>query len=165
MTKIAYAEVPDHSGYDPPRRMTGLPSWLAGQLAAAATRIVADALAPEGVRRQHFAVLTALAERGAASQAELGRRLAIDRSDMHALLGDLERDGLVARVRDERDRRRLLVELTPAGAGTLERLDRRIDAAQEALVAPLSSADRRELRRLLALLVAHHSGAAETFKT
>jgi DNA-binding MarR family transcriptional regulator len=155
----------DHSEYDPPRRMTGLPSWLAGQVAAAGTRLVADALSSEGVRRQHFVVLTALAERGAASQAELGRRLAIDRSDMHALLGELERGGLVARVRDERDRRRILVELTPAGARALERLDRRIDAAQEALVAPLSAADRRELRRLLARLVEHHTGVAETFKT
>jgi DNA-binding MarR family transcriptional regulator len=68
-------------------------------------------------------------------------------------------------VRDERDRRRILVELTPAGARALERLDRRIDAAQEALVAPLSAADRRELRRLLARLVEHHTGVAETFKT
>jgi MarR family transcriptional regulator, lower aerobic nicotinate degradation pathway regulator len=148
----------DHSGYDPPHRMTQLPSWLAGQLAKTATRLVAEALAPEGLRRQHFTVLSALAEQGAASQAALGRRLLIDRSDMHALLSDLERDGLVARLRDEHDRRRILVDLTPAGRRKLKRLDRKVEAAQEALVAPLSPADRRELRRLLIQLVAHHSG-------
>lgn len=148
----------DHSGYDPPSRVARLPSWLAGQVAAAATRLVGEALAPEGLRRQHFIVLGALAERGAASQAALGRRLSIDRSDMHALLSDLERGGLVTRVRDERDRRRILVDLTPAGARELKRLDRRVEAAQEALVAPLSAADRRELRRLLTRLVDHHSG-------
>jgi DNA-binding MarR family transcriptional regulator len=31
---------------------------------------------------------------------------------MHALLADLEREGLVARVRDQNDRRRLVVEIT-----------------------------------------------------
>lgn len=148
------------SEYDPPRRITQLPSWLAGQVAAAAARLVAEALAADGLRRQHFIVLSALAEQGAASQAALGRRLWIDRSDMHALLSELERDGLVARVRDQDDRRRILVDLTPAGARTLKRLDKRVQAAQQALVAPLSAADRRELRRLLTRLVAHHSGRA-----
>ena len=147
----------DLAEYDPPDRIRRLPSWLAGQLAARAASLVAQALATDGLRRQHFLVLSALADRGAASQAALGRRLLIDRSDMHALLGDLERDGLVARVRDEHDRRRMLVELTPAGARALKRLDKRIEAAQEALVAPLSAAERRELHRLLTQLVEHHA--------
>lgn len=126
--------------------------------AAAATGLVTEALATDGLRRQHFVVLSALAERGAASQAALGRRLLIDRSEMHTLLSDLERHGHVARVRDEHDRRRMLVELTPAGARALKRLDKRIDAAQEKLLAPLSATDRRELDRLLTQLVEHHSG-------
>jgi DNA-binding MarR family transcriptional regulator len=147
----------DLAEYDPPDRIRRLPSWLTGRVAETAARLVAGALAAEGLRRQHFVVLSALAERGAASQAALGRRLLIDRSDMHALLSDLELEGRVARVRDPNDRRRMLVELTPAGARTLKRLDGRIQAAQEALLAPLSSADRRELQRLLARLVEYHA--------
>jgi DNA-binding MarR family transcriptional regulator len=110
------------------------------------------------LRRPHFVVLSALAERGAASQAALGRRLSIDRSDMHALLDGLERDGLVARVRDAHDQRRILIELTPAGARALKRLEKRVDVAQETLLAPLSAADRPELTRLLSRLVDYHSG-------
>jgi DNA-binding MarR family transcriptional regulator len=147
----------DLAEYDPPDRIRRLPSWLAGQLAARATGLVAEALASDGLRRQHFLVLSALAERGAASQAALGRRLLIDRSEMHALLSELERQGHVARVRDQHDRRRMLVDLTPAGARALKRLDNRIQAAQEALLAPLSATDRRQLNRLLAQLVEHHS--------
>ena len=147
----------DLAEYDPPDRIRRLPSWLTGRVAETATGLVAEALTAEGVRRQHFVVLSALAERGAASQAALGRRLLIDRSDMHALLSELERDDLVARVRDPNDRRRMLVELTPAGGRTLKRLDGRIKVAQEALLAPLSSADRRELQRLLTELVEFHS--------
>lgn len=147
----------DLAEYDPPDRIRRLQSWLIGQLAGTAAALVAEGLAAEGLRRQHFTVLSALAERGAASQAALGRRLLIDRSDMHALLGELERDGLVTRVRDPHDRRRLLVDLTPGGARALKRLDRRIEAAQDALVEPLSPADRAELNRLLTTLVEHHS--------
>jgi DNA-binding MarR family transcriptional regulator len=146
----------DRSTYDPPSRVRQLPSWLAGQLAATAAHLVADALASDGLRRQHFIVLSALAERGAVSQAELGRRLSIDRSDMHTLLSELDSDGLVARVRDEHDQRRILIDLTPAGARTLKRLDKRVEAAQETLVAPLSAGERRELQRLLTRLVEHH---------
>ena len=39
--------------------------------------------------------------------------------------------------------------LTPRGAGTLKRLDERVDAAQRAVLEPLSATDRHELRRLL----------------
>jgi DNA-binding MarR family transcriptional regulator len=141
--------------YDPPERMRRLPSWLASELARRGAALVGESLAQEGVRRQHFAVLTSLAEQGAASQAALGRRLWIDRSDLHALLAELERDGLVARVRDPDDRRRNVVTLTPAGKTTLRRLDKRIDAAQTALLEPLSAADRRELIRLLERVVSH----------
>ena len=143
----------------PPLRLTKLPSWLAGQAAQRASRLVSDALGEEGYRRHHFAVMTALAEDGAASQAELGRRVWLDRSDLHAVLNELERDGLVARKQDERDRRRNLVELTPAGTATLKRLDARVDAAQEQFLAPLTDTERRELIRLLAAVSAA-SGAS-----
>jgi DNA-binding MarR family transcriptional regulator len=146
----------DRAEYDPPDRITRLPSWLTGQIAATATSLVAEALATDGLRRPHYLVLSALAERGAASQAALGRRLLIDRSEIHALLGELEQGGHVARVRDQHDRRRMLVELTPSGARALKRLDKQVKTAQEALLAPLSATDRRELERLLARLVEHH---------
>lgn len=146
----------DRAEYDPPEQITRLPSWLTGQLAAIATGLIAEAIAADGLRRPHFLVLSALAERGAASQAALGRRLLVDRSEMHALLRDLEQRGYVARVRDERDRRRMLVDLTPAGARALKHLESQVQAAQEALLAPLSAADRRQLQRLLTRLVEHH---------
>lgn len=144
-----------------PRRLSGLPSWLVGQVARHAHRLVSETLAEDGVRRHHFTVLLALDEHGPSSQATLGRRLCIDRSDLHAVLNDLERDGFVARVRDEQDRRRNVVELTAAGAKTLERLDARVEAAQEALLAPLSAVERRELCRSLTRLAEHHAGPSE----
>jgi DNA-binding MarR family transcriptional regulator len=140
-------------GYDPPERLRQLPTWLTAQVAAEGRRLVNASLAQDGARRQHFTVLASLSEQGPASQADLGRRLSIDRSDLHALLAELEGDGLVARVRDERDRRRNVVTLTRAGRGVLARLGKRIDAAQDALLEPLSAGERRELKRLLQKLL------------
>lgn len=139
-----------------PARLRRLPSWLLSQAALHATRIVGEAFAQAGVRRYHYSVLVALAQDGPASQADLGRRLWIDRSDMVAVLNDLERDGLVARVRDEIDRRRNLVRLTPAGKRALDRLDARVEVAQAAVLEPLSAAEQDDLLRLLTRVIEHH---------
>jgi MarR family transcriptional regulator, lower aerobic nicotinate degradation pathway regulator len=153
MLHHAVTEPDQREEYDPPRRLRQLPSWLSGQVARRAERLVSDGLAQEGARRQHFSVLTSLAEQGPASQATLGRRLWIDRSDLHAILNELESNGLVTRLPDEQDRRRNVVGLTRRGTATLKRLDDRVDAAQQALLSPLSASEGRELRRLLAQLV------------
>ena len=142
-----------HTGYDPPERLRQLPTWLTAEAARRGRRLVDTSLAQDGARRQHFSVLTSLSEQGRTSQAELGRRLSIDRSDLHALLGGLERDGIVTRVRDEQDRRRNVVMLTGVGRSVLARLDMRIDTAQDALLEPLSAGERREFRRLLQKLL------------
>ena len=130
-----------------------MPSWLVGQVGQRAQALVAEALAGEGMRRQHFTVLTSLAEQGEASQAALGRRLWIDPSDLHAIVGDLERDGLIARARDPEDKRRNVVRLTAAGRALLKRLDALIDGAQREFLSPLSVSDRRQFVRFLERLV------------
>jgi DNA-binding MarR family transcriptional regulator len=129
-----------------------MPSWLVGRASRRAQELVSEALAQEGVRRQHFTVLTSLAEQGQASQAALGRRLWIDRSDLHAIVGELERDGLIVRVRDADDRRRNVVTITAAGRVTLKRLDALVDRAQRELLSPLTASERRELLRMLGRL-------------
>jgi DNA-binding MarR family transcriptional regulator len=139
--------------YDPPQRVRRMPSWLVGQASHRAQTLVSEALAQEGMRRPHFTVLTALAEQGEASQATLGRRLWIDRSDLHAIASELESAGLIARVRDPADRRRNVVTITSSGKSKLKRLDALIDGAQRELVAPLSPTERRELTRLLERLI------------
>jgi DNA-binding MarR family transcriptional regulator len=91
----------------------------------------------------------ALSEHGPLSQADLGRRLHIDRSDMVAVVGDLEQAGYVGRTRDPEDRRRNVVAVTADGEAALRRMDAAVERAQADLLAPLSAAERRELARLL----------------
>jgi DNA-binding MarR family transcriptional regulator len=138
--------------HDAPARVRALPSWLLNRVAARATRIVADRTAELGATRTTYAMLAALEEFGPASQADLGRRLGLDRKDVSSLVGVLDRDGLVHRVTDPADSRRQRIEITPAGLVLLERLGDAIELAQDDLLAALSIRDRAELARILAAL-------------
>lgn len=140
-----------------PARLRALPSRLLSLAALPANRLADRALATGESRRYHYALLAALAEFGPASQADLGRRTGIDRSDIVAATNELADRGLVVRSPDPADRRRNIVSLTPAGAGHLAELDRLVAGAQDELLAPLSAADRAELVRLLTRLVDHHA--------
>ncbi|MGI5157629.1 MarR family winged helix-turn-helix transcriptional regulator [Microbispora sp. CA-102843] len=140
----------------PPQRLRALPSRLTNQAALTANRIVDKALAQAGVRRYHYALLAALEEYGPASQAALGRRIGIDRSDMVATVNDLAERRLLERAPDPEDRRRNIVTITAAGRRQLTHLDRLLAAAQDEFLAPLPAADRRNLIDLLTRLIEHH---------
>ena len=138
---------------DAPQRLQRLPSWLLSASALVGDRLVNEALATEGVRKYHFRVLVALSDDGPLSQADLGRRLSIDRSDMAAVVAELEQRGLVARARDDRDRRRNVVTVTAVGEDALARMDTAIAAAQDELLAPLAAPERQQLTELLTRLL------------
>jgi MarR family transcriptional regulator, lower aerobic nicotinate degradation pathway regulator len=138
-----------------PARLRALPTWLLNQVALQGQRIGAETLAAVGAHRTHYAVLAALDEFGPASQAELGRRCGIDPSDMVALMARLTADGVVERGPDPADRRRNLVSITAAGRRRLDELAATVDAAQDALLEPLSAAERRRLTALLARILEH----------
>jgi DNA-binding MarR family transcriptional regulator len=102
-----------------------------------------------GLRSYHYRLLAALEEWGPVGQADLGRSTSLDRSDVVAVLGELERFGLVERTVNPDNRRRNIVSITPAGGKQLQALDRVVDEIQERVLAPLSQDERRELTKLL----------------
>lgn len=140
----------------PPERLRRLPSWLINQLGIRATRLVHEQVGRPGARAD-FAVLSALDEFGAMSQAELGRRLGLDRSDIAAVLDRLEADQLVERRPDDVDRRRNVIVPTAKATPAIDDLQQALDSAQSALLEPLSTAERAHLVRLLQRLVDHHA--------
>src|ERR1700761_3134535 len=121
--------------------------------------LLTDALAGAGFRGYHYRLLAALAEFGAASQATLGRRTEMDRSDVVAALNELSHPGLVKRTSDPHDGRRNIVMITPTGKAELKRLDDILSVVQAELLNPLSSPERDTLLSLLTRVVAHHSGS------
>ena len=85
-----------------------------------------------------------------ASQQQVAERLGVDRTTMVAIVDALEDKGIIARHPDSEDRRRNVVELTPAGQDLLHRATAASDAAEAELLAPLSPAEGEQLRDLLA---------------
>ncbi|WP_367128159.1 MarR family winged helix-turn-helix transcriptional regulator [Saccharothrix sp. HUAS TT1] len=139
-----------------PQRLRGTVSWLLGQTTTHAHRLVSEALGTADARRYHYSLLAALDEFGPASQADLGRRGGVDRSDVVATVNELADKGFVERRPDPGDKRRNTVTATPAGLAHLRHLDRVLGQAQEALLEPLSTAEREELARLLTAVLEHH---------
>ncbi|WP_329081698.1 MarR family winged helix-turn-helix transcriptional regulator [Streptosporangium sp. NBC_01469] len=139
-----------------PARLTAKPSWLLTQLAVHAHRLASNGFGEVGARGYHYRVLAVLDEFGVASQAELGRRCNMDRSDVVAAINELAEQSLVERTPDPDDRRRNLVTLTTAGDRQLLRMERVLDRVQDDLLGPLPAEDRQTLTRLLTQLLAHH---------
>jgi DNA-binding MarR family transcriptional regulator len=107
------------------------------------------AVRPLDIGAQQFIVLKQLQVLGSCSQGELADALGIDYSNLAGVTGELYRRGLIARSRDEADRRRYVVELTDAGRQLLADADGAILAADEDMLAALGDDERDQLWELL----------------
>ncbi|WP_157640929.1 MarR family winged helix-turn-helix transcriptional regulator [Longispora albida] len=138
---------------DPPERIRRVPSRLLGLAAAQADRLITAGLAGAKAHRWHYTVLASLGDDGPASQAGLSRRTGIWRSDLVAVLNELEAGGYVLRAPDPADRRRNVITITEPGRGRLTELDTLVTALQDRLMAPFDAREREQLVDLLARLV------------
>ena len=132
------------------KRVAGRPTWLLSRANARSQALLGDAFAAEGFRGYHFRVLAALDQFGPTSQADLGRQTGIDRSDVVAAVNELVAKRLAVRSPDELDRRRNVITITRRGTTALERLTAVLDDVQDAVLEPLTPAERKALLRLLA---------------
>jgi DNA-binding MarR family transcriptional regulator len=139
-----------------PERLTSKPTYLTTQLAVHARRFVTEAFTRADARGYHYRLLAALEASGPQSQADLGRGVNVDRSDVVAAVNQLAALGQVERRADPADARRWIVHLTAAGRRQLRRLDRELARAQEQFLQPLDEDERAQLHRLLTRLLAHH---------
>lgn len=138
---------------DTPSRLLAMPSWLISQAAIRAHRLLTDGLAASDAKGYHYRLFAALEEFGPASQAALGRRTGIDRSDVVAALNDLAARGLVERSPNPLDHRTNVIRITEAGTEQLQRLDAVLATVQEELLARLSIVERDLLTKLLARIL------------
>lgn len=107
-----------------------------------------QALSVSGLSPRHCATLMRLA-RGATSQQALIEVLSVDASALVAILNDLERDALAERRRDPADRRRHIVEITPAGAQAVGAVESAIADVERDAFADLDDAEIAQLQWLL----------------
>ncbi|QJT05116.1 MarR family transcriptional regulator [Streptomyces asoensis] len=126
-----------------------LPSWLLGRAAARGRALVAEALAVEGIKMWHHVVLSAVRDLAPVAQADLGRSVGLDPKDLVGILNDLQSAGLAVREPDPNDRRKNAVSLTEEGQRVLRRCEKAAREANEALLAPLSAAERDHFMGML----------------
>jgi DNA-binding MarR family transcriptional regulator len=125
------------------------PNW---RLAAALQRARAEALAEFGLDQSGLDVLGTLRRAGPPyrmTAGELTRRCRVSPGATTQRVQRLERGGYVERVRDEHDRRTVLVHLTPGGSAKLDEVFAAVMAADEQVLTGLSSRDRKALERIL----------------
>jgi DNA-binding MarR family transcriptional regulator len=116
--------------------------------------LVSAALTPLGVEVREWAALLCLDDDQSLSQAEVAHLLGIDRTTMVALVDELQAKGYVRRRPHDDDRRKNVVELTPAGRRIKQRAARLVDDTERRYLAVLSRADREQLKRSLETLIA-----------
>jgi DNA-binding MarR family transcriptional regulator len=109
-----------------------------------------------GLTPYHHAILVVLDEGSLATQGAIADRLGYDRGQLVGMLDELEEQGLVERRRDPNDRRRHIVQMTPAGKKALTRLRALAQRLEEDLFAPLDETERAQLHELLKRLAQHH---------
>lgn len=102
-----------------------------------------------GMTLRHFVTLSYLRDHPRLPQQDLDEVLCIGANNLVLLLNELEAAGLVERRRDPVDRRRHVVDPTPAGVAALARAERNQEKIEDDIFATLSTDERARLRQLL----------------
>ena len=103
-----------------------------------------------GRRRAQRKILGILREEGSISQRELQERLGVQPGSMSEIAAKLEARGLLERLRDEADRRKIRLRLTDQGLQWLDRQDEdHILRRRAELFSALTAEERQTLEELL----------------
>ncbi len=102
-----------------------------------------------GMRLKQFLLLGYVRDHAGVSQQELETALLVDANGVVLLLNELESAGFSVRRRDPSDRRRHLVELTPAGRVAVERAEKARESLEDEVLADFTPDERATLRKLL----------------
>ena len=108
-----------------------------------------------GLRLKQLMALEQLRDqKGTCLQQGLAEMLMLDANNCVLLLNELDEAGYVERRRDPQDRRRHIVEITPAGLEALAEGERRLEDLEDDVLGNLTADERRRLRGLLAKALA-----------
>jgi DNA-binding MarR family transcriptional regulator len=102
-----------------------------------------------GMQLRHLVALSYVRDHDACPQHELADAFCMDANNVVLLLNELEQLGYATRLRDPDDRRRHLVQLTPAGGQALSLAERAQEAIEDDVLQALDSDERATLWQLL----------------
>lgn len=139
----------------PPARLRALVSWQTNKVSTLAARMFAREMPLSA--RADYSVLAALEDHGPLSQADIGRRVGLDRNDVNGILNRLEAAARVQREVDPANRRRNIVAMTDDGRRYLAQIQRHAERVQDELLGALDAAERHQLQALLTKLLDGHA--------
>lgn len=137
---------------------TRTPSHFVSRIARAFTRIGDARLRELGFATAQLPVLSALKDGAELSQTELARWARVEQPTMAQLLARMERDGLIRRKPDPKDRRSSLVSLTEEARGRLPAARSILEQGNRDATHGLSEAEVATLVRLLGRVLANVEG-------
>jgi MarR family transcriptional regulator, lower aerobic nicotinate degradation pathway regulator len=114
-----------------------------------------------GLTQAQFATMARLRTTGACSQNQLGRSVGLDTASMVGVIRRLKARKLISITKNKEDRRRVIIDLTAAGQALITKAIEMGSRANEQTLAPLTSAQRKQLILLLGLLVANDDKTSE----
>ena len=135
-------------------------SFALAKLAALARQECTKQLAAVGLSQHQHAILCCLDEYGPACQRDIAGCLGIDGGDIVAFIDALQGMGLVVRERDQRDRRRQILTITPDGMQRLREAETLLDKAEPGPLAALSPEQRAVLHQVALQVLAGHDPEA-----
>jgi DNA-binding MarR family transcriptional regulator len=103
-----------------------------------------------GMRMKQFVTLNHLRDHGPVTQQAISEVMCLDANSCVLLLNEAEAAGHARRVRDPRDRRRHIVEITAEGRSALKRAEQGMESVEDEILGTLDADDRDALRALLA---------------
>lgn len=108
-----------------------------------------ELLKPADVTALQYTALTVLERRGRLSAAQLARNSFVTAQSMADMVRVLSRKGLISRAPDPSDRKRLLIELTPAGREFLDEFRDDVAELDRRMTGSLTARQRAALSRSL----------------
>jgi DNA-binding MarR family transcriptional regulator len=113
-----------------------------------------ERLEPFNIIGPQYAILRLLSIEGRMTQIELGNFMAMDKATMVRMIDALEQRAYVSRTQNAADRRAKFLELTSGGKKVLSKLDDMREETEAEFFAPLTAAEKKQLKEIVSKLLA-----------
>ena len=140
---------PSAAGPGPDSEIT----WLLHRAAQRMNAATAEQAKKHGLPLRDYIVLSALHKTADLTQAELGKTLGLDKTTLMSHLDRLERDGLVVRRNDPRDRRIRIPVITDAGQALRSEVAQDCAAVEAEVLSGFADDQVQGLRQMLFAII------------
>ncbi|WP_246116829.1 MarR family winged helix-turn-helix transcriptional regulator [Denitrobaculum tricleocarpae] len=118
-----------------------------------ASAIFLSVLGEHQITPTQFFAMARLHEKGQLSQNKLGRYAAMDPATIQGVIRRLHERGMIERIPDSTDRRRMVLSLSPLGYKTVEELLAGAKRVDSEILGPLSEEERAQFLSLVKKVV------------